>query len=76
MSGHGGAIHADERPIRPAARGVYGSRDEFFAGARLAEDQYRCVCWRDLPDVTEDRLQRRALADDILKMTKLLDFAP
>ena len=42
-AGDGGAVELDERAVLAAAAIVNGARDEFFAGAGLAEQKHRRI---------------------------------
>ena len=43
MSGNGGAVDGDEIAVRARAQRVHGAREQFLAGAALAQQQHRGV---------------------------------
>ena len=61
------AAHLDERLLRAGRVVVDRVRDHLLAGARLAPDEHRRVRPRDLRHLFVDRLDRRAVADDVAK---------
>ena len=61
------AVHRDEDLGRPRAVRVDGAGDQLLAGARLALDEDVRLRARGLADQLEDRLDRRALADDLVE---------
>ena len=61
-------VDLDERPLTALAQIVQRTRDQFLAGAGLAEDEHRRVGRRHRLDLMEDALQRRRVADDLLEV--------
>ena len=68
------AVHRHQRAVAPVARRVQRPREQFLAGARLAEQQHRRVRRGDGADLVQDALQRLALADDLLELVGAADF--
>src|SRR5262249_45439900 len=60
-------IQLDERAAAPRADVVNRARNQFLAGAGFALDEHRALSPRDQFDLFEHRLERRALADDLLE---------
>src|SRR5205085_2359156 len=62
--GNGRAVDGDEWRIAARAEVRTGAREEFFAGARFAEQQDRCRRLRHLLNLAPDALHRGRIADD------------
>jgi hypothetical protein len=58
------AVHRQERALGPLAVLVHGARDQFLAGAALADQQDVGVAGGDAADELADLLHRGAAADD------------
>ena len=54
------------RSLRAQAAAMDRPRDQFLADAALAEDQHGRVGRRRAPDLLDDLLQRRAVADELM----------
>jgi hypothetical protein len=50
-------------------------RHQFFTGARLAHDEYRCGGIRDRIDQLADLSHRRAVANDGIRLAHAQSFA-
>ena len=67
------AVDGDERLIAAAAEVVDRAGDDLLAGAVFAEDQNRQVGVGDAADRRSHGLDRRALADELQPLGRLLD---
>ena len=68
------AIHRDESSVA-TAQIVHRACDEFLAGAALAMNEYVHVERRDPPNLREQFLHRRGLADHVAESVGLLGLA-
>ena len=62
--GEGAAVHRDERPAAAAAEAMHVARDQFLAGAGLADDQHVRVARREANPVEQ---RDRARIDEHLR---------
>ena len=70
------AVDGDERLIAAAAEVVDRLADDFLAGAVFAEDQHRQVGVGDAANRRAQRLDRRAVADQLHAFGRLVDDLP
>ena len=68
-------LTATNGPAPPRAQVMNRARDEFFAGAALAVDQYGRFAGRDLPNQREHLLHRGRRADQIYEHALVLQLA-
>ena len=73
--GDRGAVDRHKGHVAAGAVVVDHPREELLARAGLAEQQDVAPGVRDLPDLVEDGLERRALADDAAEVVVLADLA-
>src|SRR5262245_21276259 len=64
----GGTVDPDKWLFLALARGVDGPGHQLLARAGLTRDEYRSVRRGDTANVSEDGLQRTALADNLLEI--------
>src|SRR5665213_2017750 len=69
-----GAINLDECAIAPRTEVMYGASDQLLAGARFALDEDRRIRGSDGLHLLQQRLQRAAFADNLLKVVFGPDF--
>src|SRR5580692_3092968 len=63
-----GAIQFHESLLAATAEFMYCTRNEFFAGSRLSQDQHAGICRGHDRDQAQRSLQRRTLSDDFPKV--------
>ena len=70
----GSAVHFHQRAVVPRAAVMDGAGHEFLARARLADDQHRRICGRNLINLLEQTHQRRTVPDDFAEVVLAADF--
>lgn len=64
---YGRAVQTDEGTAASITDGMDAACDEFLAGACLSQNEDSRICWRDAPDLFQDRFKRGAVANDLLE---------
>ena len=68
------AVELDKGALIARAQAVNGARQQFFARARLALDQHRCVSRRHSLNLLKHLAQACAFANNVLKTVLKVDF--
>src|SRR5580700_6413817 len=64
-----GAVQFHESPLAATAQLMYRTRNKFFAGSRLSQDQHAGIRRGHYGDQAQRSLQRRTLSDDFPKLS-------